>query len=272
MAHEQDYVLGTHDEELQRLGLQHRAWRARMLDAWAAAGITVGSRVVDLGCGPGYTTVDLAELVGPHGEVLAIERSARFAAVAQDQCARRGLTHVRVVEADLADDLAVTPTFDAVWCRWVAMFVPNLPRLVQHASSALRPGGSVIFHEYVNYASWRAIPRLASLDSFVAETMASFRDAGATADVASLLLPSLAATGFEIIEATPLLFTITPTDFFWHWLRSFIMSYAHRLAESGRVTEAWSQHVHQDFVAFEQSSDARMLTPTVLQVIARKTS
>jgi hypothetical protein len=115
----------------------------------------------------------------------------------------------------------------------------------------------VIFHEYVNYVSWRAIPPLASLDSFVAETMASFRDAGATADVASILLPSLAAIGLEIVEATPLLFTITPADFLWHWLRSFIISYAQRLAESGRVTKAWSQHVRQDFTAFEQRSHAR---------------
>ena len=243
-----------------------------MLDAWAAAGITVGSRVVDLGCGPGYATVDLAELVGPSGEVLAVERSTRFAAVARDQCAQRGLTNVRVVEADLAEDLVVPPTFDAVWCRWVAMFVPDLPQLVRHAWAALRPGGVAIFHEYVNYASWRAIPSLASLDSFVTEAMASFRDAGGTADVAPLLLPALTAAGFEVVEATPLLFSITPGDFFWHWLRSFLLSYAHRLAESGRVTEAWSQQVSRDFTAFEQSPGARMLTPTVLQVIARKTS
>lgn len=34
-----DYILGTHDEELERLGLQHRAWRERALEAWHSAGI-----------------------------------------------------------------------------------------------------------------------------------------------------------------------------------------------------------------------------------------
>jgi hypothetical protein len=49
MNKERDYVLGTHDEELARLGLQHRVWRPVVLDCWRKAGITVGSRVLDVG-------------------------------------------------------------------------------------------------------------------------------------------------------------------------------------------------------------------------------
>lgn len=42
---ERDYVLGTDDEEIERLGLQHLVWRRPMLDAWRRAGITRGTRV-----------------------------------------------------------------------------------------------------------------------------------------------------------------------------------------------------------------------------------
>ena len=66
-----DYVLGTHDGEVARLGLQHRVWREAMFAAWRRAGIRTGWRVVDVGAGPGYATLDLAELVGASGEVLA---------------------------------------------------------------------------------------------------------------------------------------------------------------------------------------------------------
>ena len=48
MNKERDYVLGTHDEELARLGLQHRVWRPVVLDCWRKAGITVDSRVSEL--------------------------------------------------------------------------------------------------------------------------------------------------------------------------------------------------------------------------------
>src|SRR5438874_5614567 len=88
-------VHSTHDEEVARPGLQHRVWRPTVSDCWQRAGITIGSRVIDIGAGPGYATVDLAEIVGPTGEVLAVERSARFLEVARQACAARSLTNVR---------------------------------------------------------------------------------------------------------------------------------------------------------------------------------
>ncbi|MGH8442569.1 MAG: SAM-dependent methyltransferase, partial [Nevskiaceae bacterium] len=62
-AAERDYVLGTHDEEIARLGLQHELWRPRMLAGWDRAGFKEGMRIVDVGAGPGYATVDLAARV-----------------------------------------------------------------------------------------------------------------------------------------------------------------------------------------------------------------
>ena len=90
---ERDYVLGTHDEEIARLGLQHAVWRPRASDAWRRAGFTSGQTLIDLGCGPGFATLDLAEIVGPHGRVLAIDRSRRFLdALEAAACGRAGST------------------------------------------------------------------------------------------------------------------------------------------------------------------------------------
>src|SRR3954471_18392926 len=119
-AADRDYLLGTHDDEVARLGLQHRVWRPAVLDCWYRAGITVGSHVLDVGAGPGYATVDLAEIVGPAGEVVAVERSARFLEVARRACAARGLSQVRFLEADLMETEIGPRNFDFSWCRWVA--------------------------------------------------------------------------------------------------------------------------------------------------------
>src|SRR5438552_12423664 len=49
---ERDYILGTHDDEVIRIGLQHRVWRPVVLDLWQGAGITVGNRMHAIGDGP----------------------------------------------------------------------------------------------------------------------------------------------------------------------------------------------------------------------------
>ena len=122
---DRDYLLGTHDPELARLGLQHRVWRPTALACWDCAGITVGSRVLDVGAGPRFATVDLAEIVGPSGRVVAVERSARFAQVADAACQKRAFEHVQVHELDLMADRIPADNMDAAWCRWVACFVAS---------------------------------------------------------------------------------------------------------------------------------------------------
>src|SRR5437899_7638550 len=98
MNRERDYVLGTHDEGLARLGLQHRVWRPVVLDCWKKAGITIGSRVLDVGAGPGYATIDLAEIVGPAGEVVALERLHKFLRAMSDAIRVRSLPNVHIHE------------------------------------------------------------------------------------------------------------------------------------------------------------------------------
>src|SRR5215472_18130098 len=99
-----DYVLGTHLQELARLGLQHRVWRPVVLDCWQRAGLTVGKRVLDVGAGPGYAAIDLAEIVGPTGEVIALERSRNFIRAIEQACRARSLSNIRIHQLDLMTD------------------------------------------------------------------------------------------------------------------------------------------------------------------------
>ena len=79
------YVLGTHSAERERLGRQHHIWRADSQAAWQRAGFQAGDRLLDLGCGPGFASLDLAELVGANGRVLAIDQSHDYISHLQQQ-------------------------------------------------------------------------------------------------------------------------------------------------------------------------------------------
>src|SRR6266480_3051358 len=141
MAADRDYVLGTHEEELGRLGLQHRVWRPVALDCWQRAGITVGKRVLDVGAGPGYAAIDLAEIVGPTGKVVALERSQNFIRAMEATCRARSAANAKIHELDLMQDELPKGAYDFLWCRWVVSFV-NDPSLLIKKLGGVMPQGS----------------------------------------------------------------------------------------------------------------------------------
>lgn len=264
-----DYVLGTHDVEVRRLGLQHRVWRESMLAAWRRAGLRPGWRVVDVGAGPGHATLDLAELVGPSGEVLAVERSSRFISHIEQAAEQRGLTQVRTLEADLMD-APPSPGHDLAWCRWVATFAGSVPRLVHWIRDSLGPGGVAVFHEYADYGSWRFAPARPRLSEFVAEVMASWRAAGGEPDVAPALIATLREARFALRSVRPLIFAARPGEPAWEWPAAFVATNALRLQELGRVSAEWVESVVAELRAAEADPASLMLTPLVLEVIAER--
>src|SRR5436190_4631091 len=265
-----DYVLGTHDEEIARLGLQHRVWRPIATDGWRRAGVTIGSRVVDVGAGPGYAMVDFAEIVGPTGEVLAVERSARFLEVAKQACVTRGLTNVRFQHADLMEQPLDARNFDYTWCRWVASFVASPEKLINNIAGALRPGGLAIFHEYSHYETFRFVPRRPAMEAFADEVMKSWRAAGGEPNVA-LQFPSLFRdAGLEVVEAHPRILTVSPLSYVWQWPASFIEINLVRLRDLGRVTEEWCESVRREFKEAEADPATLFTTPLFLEIIARR--
>jgi SAM-dependent methyltransferase len=265
-----DYVLGTHDEEVARLGLQHRVWRPTASDCWRRAGITIGSRVIDVGAGPGYATVDLAEIVGPTGEVLAVERSARFLEVNKRACTARGLSQVQFREADLIEQSLGALNFDYAWCRWVASFVLSPEKLINNIAGALRPGGLAIFHEYSHYETFRFMPRREAIEEFSEEVMKSWRASGGDPNVAVQFPSFFRAAGLEVVEAHPRIMTVAPRSYVWQWPASFIEINLVRLRDLGHVTDEWCEAVRRDFREAEADPATLFTTPLFLEIIARR--
>jgi SAM-dependent methyltransferase len=270
MSKERDYVLGTHDEELARLGLQHRVWRPVVLDCWRKAGITVGSRVLDIGAGPGFATIDLAEIVGPAGQVVALERSNNFVNATKEAVRARSLTNVKIHEVDLMTDNFPENEFDFSWCRWVLSFVSDPALLVQKLGNAMCKGSISIFHEYGHYETWRFFPRIPSQEKFREHVIATWRESGGEPDSAPDLPALLSANGFVIRSAAPLIFCVRPNDYMWQWPATFIAIYLPRLIEMGRIDQKFADQVRGDLASAEENANAVMITPLVLEIVAEK--
>ena len=269
-----DYVLGTHNDEHARLGMQHSLWQEFVLDAWKRAGICTGTRVVDVGAGPGFATMDLADIVGATGHVTAVEISSKFAQEVKDQANVRGLKNISVHIVDLMhEDIPLANAgveFDAAWCRWVCMFVPDVGALVRCVHNALRAGGVAVFHEYVHYETYGLQPPTPGIDSFTQAAMKSFSARGGNANIAGTLLKELRQHGFEIMSIKPIARSARPHDPLWQWPAGFIRTYLPRLVELGQVDNSFAANVLAELARAEQDPQSIMLTPTVLEIIARK--
>jgi len=270
MVSTKDYVLGTTDEEIERLGMQHRAWRQRALDAWRSAGIGLGQTVLDVGCGPGYAALDLAELVGLSGRVVAIDKSERFLRVLDARCRER---HIDNVSAHLADlDASEFPDVvaDRAWCRWVLAFVKNPRAILARMAAVLAPDGVIVLHEYFDYSTWRGAPQCSELEEFVSAVMASWRDNGGEPDIALSLPHWLEELGFEIRRALPIVDIVQPDQLSWTWLATFVEVGRSRLVEMGYLSPSRAEAIWQTFIKFQATPGVRMITPGVLEIVAER--
>jgi SAM-dependent methyltransferase len=250
------------------LALQHRVWRARAHDAWRRAGITVGQTVLDIGCGPGYASLDLAEIVGPDGRVVALDRSRRFLDTLAAAQQARGLTNISAHELDLDEDALPAVRADAAWSRWVFAFVKRPRALAERVAGALKPGGTVIMHEYVDYATWRIVPRNAEFEGFVQAVIRQWRKSGGEPDIGLDLPRWLEELGFDVRTAAPIVDMVTPAAYAWQWPRTFLDVGLRRMVELGELSKDQARKVTEAFATLEREPGARMVLPTVLEIIA----
>lgn len=142
-----EYVLGSSAREQERLKLQASIVGRWTRDYLLAAGLQRGMRVLDIGTGMGDVALLSAEIVGPSGSVVGIDRDASVLQKATARVIEQGeLAKVDFVEADA---MTFTPDqhFDAVVGRYVLLYQPDSASAIRHFSSLVRPGGILCFHE-----------------------------------------------------------------------------------------------------------------------------
>jgi SAM-dependent methyltransferase len=268
-----DYVLGTHDEELERLGLQHRLWAAQAHAAWERARLRPGQRVLDVGCGPGYASADLGVLVGPAGAVLGIDESERFVEAATRHAQALGLAHVRATVGDVRDLAAAGAApgrFDLAWARWVLCFVEGMERVVRGAAAALTPGGRFVVHDYFNYEALTLAPRQPAFEPVRRAIVASWRQRGGDPDVVASLLAILPRHGLEIEHIEAIQRIARPGHSMWAWPDSFFRSFLPRLVEMGHLSAAHRTEFEGVWQRAGEDPACLFHLPPVYEVIARK--
>jgi SAM-dependent methyltransferase len=115
------------------------------LAAMDRAAVRPGERALDVGCGCGDTTIELAERVGADGRVLGVDVSAPMLEVAAKRIAAIGLKHASVERGDATVHRLERGAFDLLFSRFGVMFFPDPTKAFGNLHGALRSGGRLAF-------------------------------------------------------------------------------------------------------------------------------
>ena len=102
-----------------------------------------GDRVLDLGCGFGETTLQIADLVGPEGTVVGVDAAPRFIEVAVHDAAEAGAANARFTVADVQTDDLGGP-YDLAFSRFGTMFFSSPVAALRNVRRVLVPGGRLV--------------------------------------------------------------------------------------------------------------------------------
>jgi SAM-dependent methyltransferase len=99
-----------------------------------------GESLLDLACGPGTVTLQLAEMAGPTARVVGVDLAQGMLEVARKEAERRAL-NVRFEQMDIEDLAFANASFDCATCGHGLQFCPDLGRALREVRRVLRDGG-----------------------------------------------------------------------------------------------------------------------------------
>lgn len=170
----------------------------RRAENMAALAPGPGERVLDLGCGQGLMTEELARAVGPTGEVFGVDPSEDMLAGARTRCAEH--TNVRILKGG-ADAIPVDDeSLDGAVSLQVMEYVSDLPGAMAELHQKLRPGGRLVFGDML----WGTLSWASDDPDRMDRMQAAWERHVAEPNVPALFPNLMNASGFQVVEVRPL--------------------------------------------------------------------
>lgn len=173
----------------------------RRIENMAALAPRPGERILDLGCGQGLMTEELARAVGPEGEVFGVDPSQDMRAEAEALCARH--RNVRILDGSATSIPVADESLDAAISLQVFEYVDDLAGALAALREKLRPGGRLAIGDM----QWSTLSWASDEPERMLRMCRAWERHVAEPDLPAALPAALARAGFALIEMRPLVFS-----------------------------------------------------------------
>jgi arsenite methyltransferase len=116
---------------------------AGVANPWELGRLSVGERVLDLGCGAGSDSLVAAQMVGPEGSVIGIDMTPEMLAKARRAATEMGAANVEFVEGEIELLPFADESVDVVISNGVIDLLPDKDTVFAEIYRVLRPGGRI---------------------------------------------------------------------------------------------------------------------------------
>lgn len=165
--------------------------------------LSANQKVLDIGCGTGFLTYEIANQVGENGSVYAIDKEPDMVRATKERC--EGMQHVNATEGDVTALAFAENRFDAATCTQVLLYVAEIQLAIAEIVRVLKPGGTLAILE----TDWRTTVMRSSYPAITDKIYRAWDDTVASPNLPAQLNKLLTDAGLIdiYIEAIPLINT-----------------------------------------------------------------
>jgi len=253
-----------------RLERQHEVWKKETQELYRGAEFSEGQTLLDLGCGPGFTTLDLQKRVGKTGQVIAIDASEKFTRFLNSKCQQAHIQNIQIQHTDVQNLELPPESIDGAFARWLFCFLDHPKEPIQRVSQALKPGATFAILDYINYRAIALQPPSAHFKHIFDAVYKSFQNRGGGLDIGGFLPELLHQQGLNVIHLEPICHISRPGSPIWNWVETFQNVYISNL-----VGDYFTQEEYDTFRSEwrKRSNDPGtfLFGPPMISTVARKT-
>ena len=118
----------------------------RRMENFRALAPHPGEAILDLGCGTGLLTAEIARAVGDRGQVLGVDPSPDMRTGAEEMC--KPFNNTKIAEGTAKSIPAADASFDKVASLQVFEYLGDIPAALTEAARVLRPGGRLVIGDW----------------------------------------------------------------------------------------------------------------------------